>query len=294
MGLLKKFKRKASDVSITSNTPAGIGRIKPKVARKFTINKTTVAFGIAIVLGVMGVIIANKWIQGRIAAMEEEMRSKAKVVKVVVPKRDLAKGERIQASDLAVREIPLAYIDRATVTPDKFQIAVGQTLTYDLQKGRPMLWAHLRGGQVPTFSGLLPDGMRALTVIVDQINTISGMLQPQDRIDIFMTIDKSSGKKTTMPLLQNVLVLATGKTIRTNTQEDAQITDRQFNTITILVKPDMAKMVVLAQQEGTITAVLRHPEDQKPGPETRITKASLLNVGKPKKSFWVSIITGDT
>lgn len=290
MGLLRKFKKNRDETS--SLTPDGMGTIKSESAKKFTVNKTSLAFIVAIILGILGVISANSWIDDRITAMEEELRSKDEMVNVVVPKRDIAKGERVYAADLSVRKMPLAYVDRGTVTPDRFEIAVGQTLTHDVQQGRPVLWAHLRGGQVPTFSGLLPDGMRALTILVDEINTISGMLQPKDRIDIFMTLSTGS-KKTTMPLLQNVLVLATGKMVRTNTQEDAQLSDRQFSTITVLVKPDKAKMIVLAQKEGSISVVLRHPEDQKPGPETRITKATLLREGRSKRA-WVSIITGDT
>lgn len=293
MGILKKFKK--NNEPTLESVPDGVGVIKTKTSKKIPVNKTSLAFVVAIVLGMVGVYTANNWIDDRITSMEEEMRSKDELVKVVVPKRDIAKGERLLARDLSIRQIPIAYIDRATITPDRFKVAVGQTLTYDIQQGRPILWAHLRGGQVPTFSGLLPDGMRALTVVVDQINTISGMLQPQDRIDIFMTISQSGDKKITMPLLQNVLVLATGKTVRTNTQENAQLSDRQFNTITLLVKPDKAKMIVLAQQEGSITAVLRHPEDKKPGPETKVTKATLLRAGKTKKtSNWVRIITGDS
>jgi pilus assembly protein CpaB len=292
MGILRKFRK--DRVAPLAQAPEGIGEIKPKTAKKFTFNKTTLAFSIAIVLGLIGVYTANSWISDRISAIEDEMRSKNKLVKVVVPKRDISKGERLTAGDLSVRKIPIAYVDRSTLTPDRFEVAVGQTLTHDIQQGRPILWAHLRGGEVPTFSGLLPDGTRALTVIVDEINTMSGMLQPQDRIDIFMTVNTSNNKKTTFPILQNVLVLATGKIVRASTQENAARMNMQFNTITVQVKPDEAKMIVHAQEEGKITTVLRHPEDSKPGPKTRITKASLLNASKAKKSSWVWIITGDS
>ncbi len=290
MGLLRKFKKNRDETS--SLTPDGMGAIKPESAKKFTINKTSFAFVLAIALGILGVITANSWIEDRITAMEDEFRSKDKMVNVVVPKRDIAKGERVYAADLSVRKMPLAYVDRGTVTPDRFEIAVGQTLTHDVQQGRPVLWAHLRGGQVPTFSGMLPDGMRALTILVGETNTISGMLQPQDRVDIFMTLS-TNNRNSTMPLLQNVLVLATGTFVRSITQEDSQMNNRRFSTITVLVKPDKAKMIVLAQKEGSISVVLRHPEDQKPGPETRITKATLLREGRSKRT-WVSIITGDT
>jgi len=292
MGILRKFRK--NRVAPLEQTPEGIGEIKPKAAKKFTPNKTTLAFSIAIVLGLIGVYTANNWISGRISAIEDEMRSKNKLVKVVVPKRDFAKGERLNAGDMSVREIPIAYVDRSTLTPDRFEVAAGQTLTHDIQAGRPILWAHLRGGEVPTFSGLLPDGMRALTVIVDEINTISGMLQPQDRIDVFMTANTTNNKKMTLPILQNVLVLATGKIVRTSTQENAERRNIQFNTITVQVKPDEAKMIVHAQAEGKMTVVLRHPEDQKPGSKKRITKASLFNSSKAKKSSWVWIITGDS
>lgn len=272
--------------------PEKIKEVKGPKRPKF--NKTTFAFIFAIVLGLIGVYSANDWIDDRISTMEAEMRAKNEHVKVVVPTRDIAKGERLRASDMAVREIPIAYIDRSSITPDKFEVAVGQTFIHDVQQGRPVLWAHLRGGKVPTFSGLLPDGKRALTIVVDEINTFSGMLEPKDRIDVLLTINTTGNRKMTMPILQNVLVLATGKKVRTETQEDSQLNNSHFTTITVELDAEQAKMMVLAQEEGKITAVLRHPQDSKPGPKNRVTKATLLNSTRSKKSSYVPIITGDS
>lgn len=286
---LLRFKK---DNDIPGPIPEKIRESKgPKRPR---INKTTAAFIIAVVLGLLGVYSANDWIDDRISTMEAEMRAKNEHVKVVVPTRDIAKGERLRAGDMAIREIPIAYIDRSSITPDKFEVAVGQTFIHDVQEGRPVLWAHLRGGKVPTFSGLLPDGKRALTIVVDEINTFSGMLEPKDRIDVLLTISTSGNKKMTMPVLQNVLVLATGKKVRTTTQEDAQMSNAHFTTITVELDDKQAKMMVLAQEEGKITAVLRHPQDQKPGSKSRVTKATLLNAARSRKSSYVPIITGDS
>jgi pilus assembly protein CpaB len=267
--------------------------IGPEGARKFTFNKSKAALVVAIILGLIGVITANNWIDGRISTMEAELRAKNEMVQVVVPTRDILRGERISASAMAIREIPIAYIDRGAVTPERFDTAIGQTVTHDVQEGRPLMWAHLRGGEVPSFSGLLPDGKRALTVVVDEVNAVSGMLEPRDRIDLLLTI--SSGEKNiTLPLLQNVQVMATGKKVHTSTQEDSEMGGMQFSTVTIEVKPDEAKLVVLAQEEGKLTAVLRHPQDLEPGSKERVTRATLLSKGRVKKSSYVPIITGDS
>ena len=259
---------------------------------RLNINKSWLIFLVAGVLGVSGVLLANGFIKGRIAEHEAELRAGQKLVAVVVPKHDLPRGARLAAEDLAVRKIPITFVHKGAVTPDKFTVAEGQRLTFQVEKGRPLLWAHLESGSIPTFSGKLPNGLRAITVPVDEINSISGLLQPKDKIDLFLTFSPYD-KKMTIPLLQDVLVLATGTKVTTSKFDDdtGKRRNRTYTTVTLQATPKQAKMIILSQESGKMTAVLRHPDDDKELNKDYMTVAGLMRLGAPRRRG-VEIIIG--
>jgi len=165
------------------------------------------------------------------------------------------------------------YVDTHSVTANSFEVAEGQRLDFDIDAGTALLWAHLEGGLSPTFSGRVPDGMRALTVLVDEINSVSGFLQPQDRIDMLFTYG-SGQKQITRPILEDLKVIATG--VQTVVDKAGHTGQRGFNTITVQVTPVDAKKITLAQQVGSLTAVLRNPEDETAPDARPMTLASLI------------------
>ena len=282
MGILqfvRKFKQKNQPTALsTSNEKTGFR------------GGAWVVLIVAIVLGVGGVYLANKMIQDQIAEKEKALHGQLKTVQVVVPKRDLMRGQRVSAEDMVIRDVPEEYADRTSVTPDRFDTAIGQALVSDLQEGRPLLWVHLESGAVPTFSGKLPVGMRAVTVTVDQISSISGMLSPKDRIDLVMTMTDKS-KTITFPLLKRVLVLATGTRIEPGNTGESNASS--YSTVTLLLDPEDAKKVILAQDSGKLQAVLRNPDDDKPSSDEKINVATLLNHATSiKRSLGVEYIIG--
>ena len=238
-------------------------------------NKNWYVLVVAILLGVVGIYLANDFIQQRVATVEAQLRGDAKTLKVVVPKTDLPAGARVSVADMAIREVPAAFVHRDAVTPDKFDVAEGQGLSFQVDQGKPLLWAHLESGRTPTFSGKLPNGRRAVTVPVDEINSISGMLQPKDKIDLILTINRD-GSKVTFPLLQDVLVLATGVQLTPERSGGNGAAIERFRTVTLQATPEEANMIILAQDAGKLTAVLRHPEDAKILPRERLTVAHLF------------------
>lgn len=255
---------------------------------RLTPNKNGVVLIVAIVIGVASTYLANEFIQGRVASYEAKIKGEMRTTKVVVPKMDLPQGAVVSTENMAIRDVPVLYAHRDVVTPEQFTVAEGQRLSFQLDSGKPLLWAHLEGGSAPTFSGKLPAGKRALTVSVDEINSISGMLQPRDKVDIILTMtrDSKDRQKLTFPLMQDVLVLATGTKINHDKGVDpktGQPIAATYRTATLLVSQEEAKKIILAQDAGKLTLILRHPDDNKPLPGDRITVAHLLNEGGPIK-----------
>jgi len=240
-------------------------------------SKNVLMFILSLGLGGVGVYYSKQYIETEIAEYKLSLKTDDAMVEVVVPARSLVRGEIVAQSDLTLREIPEKYTDSNSITSATYDTAVGQRVEFDVESGKPILWAHLEGGQAPTFSGKVPTGLRAMTIRVDEINSISGFLQPKDRIDLLLTYGGSDTKQI-MPLIQNLNVIATGVQTYVDKQSSAK---RSFSTITLQVSPEQAKKITLSQQVGKITAMLRNPDDEAPMSSSPMTIAQVLNLPTP-------------
>jgi pilus assembly protein CpaB len=258
-----------------SNNVSQSGQRKLQQPKKKIINKNVVMLFLSVVIGAAGVYLTKDFIEKRVNYYKSQLEKTEEMVSVVVPKRDIPRGTIVSIRDFSIRKIPKKYAHTNAVTQSTFNTAAGQRISFDLAKGRTLLWAHLEGGVVPTFSGKLDPGMRAMAFTVDKINSISGFLQPKDKIDLLLDYDNK-----VIPIIQNLHVLATG--VRTQIDKTGRLTDDAFHTITVEVTPEIAKKITLAKTVGKITAVLRSPHDENLMSEEPMTVARLLNKPKPK------------
>ena len=223
--------------------------------------KNIFMFVLSLGIGAFGVFYSKQYIEDQINIYKSQLDKTEDMVKAIVPSRKLLRGETITGELLVIREIPVAYADSNRVTEADYEIALGQRVDFDIDRGVPLLWAHLEGGKSPTFSGQVPEGLRALTVRVDEINSISGFLQPDDRVDLLLS-HGSGDKQEIFPLIERLDVIATGE--QTVVDKNGTGATRGFSTITVQVTPDEAQRITLAQSVGKITAVLRNPDDESP------------------------------
>ena len=263
------------------------------------LNKNVLILLIALVLGVFAAYTANSYINKRISSVEAALKLGEGRTRVVVAKQDLPRGTLITPEVVAVRNIPKKYTHADGITPETFDAASNQHLAFPVRAGEELLWAQLEDGKTPTFSARVSKGFRALTFQVDEINSISGMLQPGDKIDLIATLKKKVGdkeKEVTFPLLQNVLVVATGQQVgRDNGNADGTQAKRSYSTITLQVDPDNAKRIIIAHSAGTLTAVLRNPDDSATIPADKMDVAMLLGGGQSAHGHYqqaVEIISG--
>ncbi|GAA4014526.1 Flp pilus assembly protein CpaB [Actimicrobium antarcticum] len=251
-------------------------------------NKTWVILGIALSIGVLAALAARSFLSDRIASIEA--RGKGPTVAVVVAKRDMPKGTLLTADNVAVRPVPQEFAHSVAVLPTQFDRIEGQSIAYPLKAGETIMWGLMESKKVPTFSARVEAGHRAMTVPVDEINSISGLLEPGDSIDLMVTVDHS-GKKITFPLLQSVLVMATGQ----RAADDPQTGERRnFTTVTLDTTPEQAQNVIVAREAGKITALLRNPSDRKPMAGTRADMAALLGLGRsgPRNERDIPVLYG--
>lgn len=239
-----------------------------------SLNRNWLLLGAALALGGLAVFLSNKLIQDRISSLEAEARAGKKMVPVVVAKVDLDKGATLSADNLAVREVPQEYAHKSALRPAEFDRVAGQRLGFPLRRGEALLDSHTESSTA-VFSTTLPVGRRALTFEVDEVNSISGLLRPGDRIDLILTAKPGGGlaEERTQTLLSNVEVLATGQVVRKRSADEAEKT---FSTVTLSLVPQDAQRIVVAKGAGRLTAVLRNPDDAAPSNLAAMTVQDLL------------------
>ena len=219
--------------------------------------------GVALVMAGLAAFLVKVYLDRKTAELEARHADTTVKMKIVVPKRDLPAGMRIVIEDVAIRAVQADLVPPDAIRPEDIERALGQSLKVALPLGRPLLWGYLSSGTSPSFSDLLEEDRRALTIAVDELNSISGMIRPYDRIDLFIVgREKQEGKeaKVVMPLLQDVLVKATGNIVRRETAADGREYDRRYSTLTLDLLPDDIGRVLIAQENGDLKAALKRPE----------------------------------
>ena len=242
------------------------------------LNKNWLLLTGAIVIGAIAFFLSYSAINTKIKQLDEDANKGKVMASVVVASRNLQPGELINSSSVSLRKIPQEFINSSSITGENFESVDGQGLLLAVKAGEPILTSYTvtRGGAY--FSGTLKPGRRALTIEVDEISSISGMLRAGDKIDILVTAKQpkkigvaAATDDMTFPLLSNLSVLATGQAQRGS--GNATVT---YTHITLDVTPDEANSIIAAKTGGKMTAVLRSPKDELPNNSQIKTMANVV------------------
>ncbi len=252
----------------------------------YKINKNWIVLIAALGVGALAAIGAKNYLSNQMAEIEAREKNKA-MVQLVVAKADMEKGSVISPENVAVRKVPKEWAHSGAITPEQFGRAEGSVLAYPASAGEPVIWSQLEGQRMPTFSARLAQGRRAVTVPVDEISSLSGMVEPGDLIDMVVSVKKDN-RNFTFTLLQSVTVLATG-TKASQDDNDPDGRGRQFTTITLDTTPEDAKRVIAAREVGRVTALLRAPNDASGVSRDRSDALALLGLSGGTSSTGSSV-----
>ena len=194
---------------------------------------------------------------------------------VVVTATDLTFGVKLDRAMLRTARYPKdAVPEGAYATLDS---VMGQTTKVFMSAREPVTAIKLssRGGGL---SMLVRPTMRAASLEVNQVSGVSGFVLPGDRVDVICTVDPrlTSDNAITRTILQNIEVLAAGQ--KTEQQDNKPIT---VQSVTLLVDPNGAEALALAEHEGKIHLVLRNPGDNEQTQVGTLSTDEMLGVLKP-------------
>jgi pilus assembly protein CpaB len=201
----------------------------------------------------------------------------ARTQPVVVAASDLHLGAALKADDLRIAQFPEGQAPEGAFTSTAD--LVGRGVITPLVKNEPVLPAKLASKEAGAgLPPIIPEGMRAVSVRVDDVIGVAGYVLPASRVDVLATASPTEqhADMTTKVILSNVQVVTAG----TRIEQDQDNKPVQVTVVTLVVSPEQAERLALASTEGKIQLALRNPLDQG-NPETPgVKKASL--VGNPR------------
>src|SRR6266849_6452805 len=178
-------------------------------------------------------------------------------VDVVVAANDIQVGSKVEEHDVHLVKFPPTSLPAGAYTT-RSQV-LGRGVVVPIAKGEFVLPSKLApenaGAGLPS---LIPPGMRAVSVRVNEIVSVAGFVTPGTRVDVLLTgTPNGSSEPQTTTVLQNVAVIASGHTLERSASGEAQSTP----VITLLASPEDAERLTLASAEGKIQLSLRNPLD---------------------------------
>jgi pilus assembly protein CpaB len=156
----------------------------------------------------------------------------------------------------------VVHFPEGSLPPNAFHAksdVVGRGVILPISKGEFILPTKLAGENAGYgLPGLIPPGMRAMSVRVNEVVSVAGFVLPGTRVDVLLTGNPTgAGEQQTTTVLENVAVIAVGPHLERNSNGEPQ----SVPVITLLVSPDDAQRLTLASTEGRIQLVLRNPLD---------------------------------
>jgi len=198
---------------------------------------------------------------------------------VVVAAADLPLGTELHKEDLAVVNFPVGQAPGGVfASPAEI---IGRGLIVSLVKNEPILTAKLASKEAGAgLPPVIPEGMRAVSVRVNEVIGVAGYVLPGSRVDVLATASPNgqSQDTTSKVILSNVQVVTAGTRLE---QDQEKGKPMQVTVVTLLVFPEQSERLALASTEGKTQLALRNPLDQG-APETPgMKQAVLLGMAKP-------------
>ncbi|MHB8381222.1 MAG: Flp pilus assembly protein CpaB [Candidatus Binataceae bacterium] len=190
----------------------------------------------------------------------EVQKALASTVEIVVAAQDLRLGQRLDSGS-----VKLARWSRNSVPAGAFtdpQAVINSFVRIETVAGEPVVASKLFMGEktAGVMPLLIPDGMRAMAVPVDEVSDIAGFVQPRAHVDVLVSVSGSGRDQPSFSrmVLQDIEVLAVAQEIEKKNDEPEEV-----KVVTLLVTPEQSEKLALASHEGQLRLSMRNYTDNR-------------------------------
>ena len=163
---------------------------------------------VAVLVGILAFVFTNSYLRGE----RDKLFKGAEKIPVLIAKRDMPAGTVISTADIAIYEVFKDAVGQNVLSQADIRTVLNKKLKYSVKRGDPLFWSSIDmparglGGLAPT----IQSGLRAVSISVSGDAAVSGLVQPNDRVDILGTFSFPSRKvpgemeTVTLTILQDV------------------------------------------------------------------------------------------
>ena len=235
--------------------PLPIDAYRPRAG--WTQGRTPLA--VAAVLAICAGLVSYSSIKKK----EADVRRGWNLVPVVVAAADISEGSVVSFDMISQRSVPEQFVTSSVVKPDSASYVVNQKVLVPVQAGDPLLWSQFETTKAAErLSTKVQKKARAMTIEAGKTTAVGGWVRPNDHVDLIGTFkDPQTNESVAVTLMQNVIVLATGKITGTTNVNLIPEAQREYSNVSLLVIPEEAEILVLATEMGGLTMSLRNEDD---------------------------------
>ena len=236
--------------------------------------KNKVVLIVAVLFGLLAAFLTRTYLSTKtdeFKKLTDRFNATHGTIKALCFKKDVPSGATISEAVIGKLTVPAAGLRGQAISEEDFSKVEGRKILLGHRTGDILFWSDIEGGN-PVAGGLAADirrKMRAISINVSGASAVSGMVKPNDHVDVIGTFSfpkpAPDGKTViqelvTCTILQNVLVLATGK--ETAKTPASLFGGGSYATVTLEVTPREAEMLVFAEQiKGRLVLSLRNRND---------------------------------
>ncbi|MFL6708583.1 MAG: Flp pilus assembly protein CpaB [Massilia sp.] len=263
--------------------------------------------------------IAYYYLQQREASIKAEIDAKGKrtsapKVNVAVPLTDVGVGTVLNRNNFVSRPVEADLVYPDSILAADFPSMEGMKLARPVLRGRPVRLTDLTAPEVRDVASILPAGQRAVTIEIDNINSIAQTLRPNHHIDVFLLTkapDREQGRdepekdtEQATLFMQDLVVLATGADFQDVSKVDGAAAakmvrpgevpgkEKGYDSVTVLVNPKEAARLIVGQKMGSFRIALRGSADRAPVRLATLRGSELLPGTQRARDGGIEFIVG--
>lgn len=212
---------------------------------------------LALALACLAAALAWTWL----ALERRRLLERGETVRVLAARRYLPAYTRLEAAQLSWLSLPRAYAPPGALAEPRAAQGLQTLVPFDA--GEPLILNKLALGE-QSLAASVPEGRRALSLAVDPVSGLGGLLKPGDRVDVLLLRGRDRSAEAGL-LLQGCPVLAVGSNLtRAESSRGAEAA-----TVTLGLSPEDAALALAAAAAGRVQLVLRASGDERPSPPLR-------------------------
>jgi pilus assembly protein CpaB len=230
--------------------------------------------GFAVVFGVLAVFVAQTWLNNQAELRAKNLEAQKKTVPtrtIVVASRPLRFGSELSSGNLREVAWPEEALPAGSFAKISEVTAGRRVALTAIDPNEPVLNSKITGpGQRATLSAVIHEGMKAVTIRVNDVDGVGGFVLPGDHVDIVLTRQGEKNNATNDVVLQSTRVLAIDQLADERTDKPTVA-----KSVTLEVNTAGAQKLALASSVGTLSLMLRKAGEANAEYNRRITLSDI-------------------